>query len=374
MADPLEQRLAQLTLSLCSIPSVTGGERAICDHVERWAQGRFPGRTRRIGETLIVGRFDDPRPTLALVGHLDTVPGRPEDGPARIEGDRVIGLGSSDMKSGDAVMIALAEDLDLAALPYNLVLVFYDAEEGPYEENGLGPVLAQVPELSRVAFAIFLESCDNQLQMACMGSMHARVRFVGKRAHSARPWQGENAIHKAADLLAELGARERRRVVIEGFEYFEVVSATLAEGGRARNVVPERFELNLNYRFAPGKSLAQAEQELRALVGDRAEVEIVDRSPAGAVCAANPIYQQLQRISGAQAGPKQAWTDVGRFAAHGIDSVNFGPGLTSQAHQAGEFVPLANLADSYRMLRAFLEAPLAELAERAGPPPGVEPA
>ena len=364
MADPLEKRLADLTLELCSIPSVTGDETAICDHVERWARSRLPGRAvRRVGNTLIVGSFDDPRATIALVGHLDTVPGRPEDFPARLEGDRVVGLGSSDMKSGDAVMMALAEDLDLAALPYNVVFVFYDREEGPYEENGLGPVLEQMPEVARTSFAVFLESCNNELQMACMGSLHARVTFRGKPAHSARPWQGENAIYKAAGLLTELSARERRRVEIEGFEYFEVISATLAHGGRARNVVPESFELNLNYRFAPGKSLEQAEQELRAVVGERAEVEIVDRSPAGAVCATNPLYQQLRRVSGASAAPKQAWTDVGRFAAHGIDAVNFGPGLTSQAHQAGELVPVADIVESYRMLRAFLEAQPAEMPE-----------
>jgi len=203
----LAQRLAGLTLELCSIPSVTGDEKAICDHVERWSRPRFPGRTRRIGNSLIAGDFDDPRPTVALVGHLDSVPGRPEDFPARLEDDRVIGLGASDMKSGDAVMIALAEDLDLAALPYNVALVFYDREEGPYAENGLGRVLDELPELARVAFAIVLESCDNQLQMACMGSMHARVVFHGKRSHSARPWQGENAIYKAAPRTSRPGSR-----------------------------------------------------------------------------------------------------------------------------------------------------------------------
>jgi succinyl-diaminopimelate desuccinylase len=355
--DVLEKRLAELTLRLCAVPSVTGNEQALCGELERWARGLFPDHTRRIGNTLVIGRFDDPRPTVALVGHLDTVPGRPEDFPPRLEADRVIGLGSSDMKSGDAIAMALAEDLDLSALPYNLAFIFYDREEGPYEENGLGPVIASMPELARIAFAVILESSDNKLQMACMGSMHGKLTFRGKRAHSARPWQGENAIYKAAGLLSELQARPRHRVEVEGFEYFEVISATIAHGGTARNVIPEVFELNLNYRFAPGKSTAQAESELRALVGDRAEVEIVDSSPAGRVCASNPLYQQLKAITGAEEASKQAWTDVARFAVRGIDSINYGPGHCNQAHQAGEHVLTASLTDCYLKLRRFLETP-----------------
>jgi succinyl-diaminopimelate desuccinylase len=351
----LRDRLARLTLELCSIPSMTGDEEAICDRLQPWAEHHFPGHVRRFNHTLVAGTFQDPRPTVALFGHLDTVPPHPGDGAPRLEADRVVGLGSSDMKSGDAVMMALVEDLDRARLPYNLCVVFYEREEGPYDKNGLGPVLAAMPELEKIALAFALESTDNEVHVGCVGSMHARVTFRGKSAHSARPWAGENAIHKAAPLLAELGARERTRAVVDGFEFFEVVGATLAKGGRASNVVPESFELNLNYRFAPGKSPAQAEVELRALVGARAEVEIVDRSPAGRVCADNPLLRRFFALTGAAALPKQAWTDVGRLSAHGIDAVNFGPGLTSQAHQQGEYVPKDALALAYERMRAFLQ-------------------
>lgn len=355
--DELTRRLARSTLELCAVPSVTGDEKALCDLLEPALCRFFPGAVLRIGNTLVAGSLDDPRPMVALFGHLDTVPGRPGDGPARLDGDRVIGLGASDMKSGVAVMLALAEDLGIARLPCNPVFVFYDREEGPYEGNGLGPALAALPALGRAALAICLESSDLEIQVGCLGSLHGRVVFRGKAAHSARPWQGENAIHAAAGLLSELAASERRRVEVDGFEFFEVVCATQAAGGTARNVVPERFEVNLNYRFAPGKGLDQAADELVALVAGRAEVEIVDRSPAGRVCAGNPTFQKLLAVTGARASSKQAWTDVGRLSAHGIDAVNYGPGLTSQAHQAGEYVPAGNLARCYRALRGFLEAP-----------------
>lgn len=356
--DSLEQRLAAQTLELCRIPSVIGEERGLCDHLEARLAERFPSALRRVGNSLVAGTADDPRPTLALLGHLDTVAGHAGDPPPGIDGDRVVGLGASDMKGGLAVMLALAEDLDRARLPVNLVLVLYDREEGPYEDNGLGRVLASLPELRRTALALCLEPTDNEIQVGCVGGLHAAVTFRGKSAHSARPWQGENAIHKAGPFLAMLGTLPRRRVDVDGFEYFEVVSATLATGGRARNVVPDTMQLNVNYRFAPGRSLDQAESELLALVGGAAEVAIVDRSPSGRVCARNPHLRRLREVTSAKATSKQAWTDVARLSLHGIDAVNFGPGLTSQAHQAGELIPCSNLADGYRMLERFLREPL----------------
>ncbi len=356
MPTEIASRLATRTLELCSIPSVIGDERELCDRMEQWCQKHFPGAVRRVSHSLVAGRFDDPRPTVALVGHLDTVPVHPEDERPRIDGDRVFGLGASDMKGGIAVAMELVERLPLASLPWNVALILYEREEGPYELNGLGPVMAQMPELKRIGLGICMEPTDNEIQVGCVGGLHATVRFRGRSAHSARPWQGENAIHKAGTLLTELHARERKRVEVEGFEYFEVISATQAKAGRARNVIPESFELNLNYRFAPGKSLETAEQELRAFVGDRAEVEITDRSPSGRVCAQNPIYRHVASVTGAKATSKQAWTDVARFSVSGIDAVNFGPGFTAQAHQANEYASIEMLAKSYEMLRTFLES------------------
>ncbi len=349
-------RLGKLTLELCQIPSVTGNEKAICDWLEVWCQKQFGSLVRRISNSLVAGNLDDARPTVLLVGHHDTVPPHPDDGPARLESDRVIGRGASDMKSGVAVLMALVEDLDLDQLPYNIVVVLYEKEEGPYDENGLGPVLLAVPELKRASLAIVLESTSNEVQMGCMGSMHARLIFHGKSAHSARPWQGENAIHKAAPLLQKLAAHQRKRVEVGGLEFFEVMNITLAKGGSAANIVPDRFEVNVNFRFAPGRTIQEAELELQELAMGQAEIKIVDRSPAGKVCSDNPLLQKLVAIAKVSPTPKQAWTDVARLGVFGIDAVNYGPGLTSQAHQAGEYVLLKDLAYGYSTLRAFLES------------------
>ena len=153
--------------------------------------------------------------------------------------------------------------------------------------------------------------------------------------------------------MSELKARGRREVLASGYPFYEVMTATLANGGRARNVVPDRFELNLNYRFAPGKSLGQAQQDVREVVGDRATVHFTDLSPSGRVCADNPHFQKLLALTGAAAESKQAWTDVARFSEAGVDAVNFGPGESAQAHQAGESAPIAALGAAFDTLMKF---------------------
>ncbi|MBV9946900.1 MAG: succinyl-diaminopimelate desuccinylase, partial [Myxococcales bacterium] len=323
--------LGETLLWLCAIPSPIGEERALCDAVStRLAHGRAAAPGRRYSDSLVVplvrGR---PGPHVALVGHLDTV--RTENGPARIEAGRCFGAGASDMKSGLAVMIALAETLDLRAMGANLTLVFYAREEGPFAENELGPVLERDPELRAVDLAVCLEPSDNKLHLGCVGSVHATVTFAGRTAHSARPWEGENAITKAAGLLARLGAVRPEESVVEGLRYRTVTTVTQArDGGRGRNVVPDRFVLNVNHRFAPDRTLDDAVAAVRALVRGEADVEFTDRSPAARPSAQHPLVQALVASGVRAVEPKQAWTDVARFAAEGIAAVNFGPGENAQ--------------------------------------------
>jgi succinyl-diaminopimelate desuccinylase len=254
-------------------------------------------------------------------------------------------------------MMALAEDLPAAARGCDLALVFYAREEGPYLENELEDVLREASELKGASLACCLEPTDNTLQLGCVGSIHATVTFHGRAAHSARPWQGENAVHRAGALLAELHARAPREALSGGHRFREVLSCTRVEGGRARNVEPDRCALNLNFRFAPDKTLEAAAEELRAL-GARhgAEVELTDLSPACPAFGDNPLVRRLVERTGVAAEPKQAWTDVARLAVHGVPAVNLGPGATAQAHQRGEWIEVAALAAGYRLYEAFLRA------------------
>jgi succinyl-diaminopimelate desuccinylase len=180
------------------------------------------------------------------------------------------------------------------------------------------------------------------------------VTAHGRRAHSARPWQGENAIYAALPLLTRLAAFSRREVVVQGLPFYEVLVATMAQTDNSRNVVPDRFTLNLNYRFAPGKELATARAELLAFIGPDYSVEILDEAPAGSVRLSHPLLQSWLQQTGLPVEAKQAWTDVARLTALGLCAINFGPGDTAQAHQANESVAISALNVSYEALRQLL--------------------
>ena len=345
--------LTATLVDLIDVPSEIGDEGRLCTILsERLMATWGIDGVERMGNSLIVGKRSQ-RPLIALVGHIDTVPSQGQ-GPARIEAGRVIGLGSSDMKSGLAVMLHLLEAPSVRLGPYDVVGLFYDREEGPVDENGLEPVLQRAPWLADADFAIVLEPTDLELQVGCIGTINATVRFEGQSAHSARPWLGENAITKAGTWLNEMHGRVPESIIIDGLEFKEVFSVTTASGGIARNIIPAGFDLNLNYRFAPDKTLEEAEAKLREIAAAADQIEIVDRAPAGPVPHGNVHLERLATLSGAARTPKQAWTDVARLAQYGIPAVNYGPGETAQAHLAAESVAADNLSVVYEILHRFL--------------------
>jgi succinyl-diaminopimelate desuccinylase len=350
-------RLLDATLlDLCATPSPIGEERALCDSVQaRLAKLPLAASIRRYGDSIVVPVTRGRGSRVALVGHLDTV--RTENSPARIAGDRCFGAGASDMKSGLAVMIALAEAVPHEDIGCELTLVFYAREEGPFAENELGPVLERDPDLGLVDLAVCMEPSDNKLHLGCVGSIHATVTFEGRTAHSARPWEGDNAITRAADFLAEMRSLRPTESVLEGLTYRSMTTVTQArDGGRGRNVVPDCFVLNVNHRFAPDLTLEQARAGLLALVADRARVEFTDLSPAARPSANHPLVRALVAAGVRAVEPKQAWTDVARFAAFGVAAVNFGPGENAQAHQKDESTSLALVHEGYEIVARWLSS------------------
>ena len=351
------ERLGELLAWLCGIPSYTGEEERLCQELgERLSRLRLAAPPRRYGSSLFVPvTRGSGGPRIALCGHLDVV--RVEhDGPVRIEGDRLYGPGASDMKAGLALMLDLAEHDLGACAGVDLSLVFYAREEGPFLDNELELVLAGDPELGSVELGVCLEPSDNRLSLGACGSLHAEVRFSGRAAHSARPWLGDNAIHRAGALLCELGQLPARETVIDGLRYCTVTSATLAEGGQARNVVPEHFALNLNHRFAPSESIEQAQRAVEELVAGRAEIAWRDLCPPARPCAEHPLVVALAAAGVECVEPKQGWTDVARFAQHGVPAVNFGPGLSAQAHRRNEWASLTKLERGRTILVRWLQA------------------
>lgn len=356
MAGRSTTEMGDLLMDLLRMPCVTGEEGPIAD----WLAARYDGRAEsvvRVNNSVVVGDLSDPRPMVLLVGHLDVVPPTPIDLAVRREDGAIWGRGATDMKSGLVVAMDCFEDPELRAGAYNLVLVAYAGEEGPHAGNELGPLLQSVPHLCTAALAVVLEPTDLRVQLGCLGALHAEVTFHGRAAHSARPWHGENALTKAGTFLAELDRREPQDVEIDGLVYREVITATRAWTDpvrEARNVVPDRFTINCNYRFAPDKDEVQAEARLREWVGDRAQVEIVDRAPAGPPLRTDAVVERFLDALDVPVEPKQAWTDVARLTAMGVPALNFGPGLTAQAHQAGEYVRENHLLDARQALTKFI--------------------
>jgi len=357
MNDEVTVRLVETLLWLCLIPSPIGEEAELANAmVERLSRVPLASPPRRHGDSLVVPvTRGTGGPRIGLVGHLDVVR-TAHDGPPRVDGDKLYGPGASDMKSGLTLMLDMLEHGMDELRRADVTMIFYAREEGPYAENELGRVFAEDSDATNVDLAICMEPSDNKLSLGACGSIHARIVFEGHTAHSARPWQGENAIHKAGSLLVDLGKLEPRVWTIDGLSYRTVTSATMAEGGRGRNVVPDTFTLNLNHRFAPDTSLVEAQVYIDHLVAGRAQIEWMDLSPAAPPHGSHPLVVALRDAGVAGVEAKQAWTDVARFAAVGVPAVNWGPGEAAQAHQRNEWTSIPKLREGREILGRFFRA------------------
>jgi succinyl-diaminopimelate desuccinylase len=342
-------RLAERTLALVNIPSVSRAEADAMAYV----RSELPLEPVWSGDDVLfaTSKREAGRPLVLLVGHVDTVPAQ-GNLPGRIEDGVVIGLGASDMKGGVAVMLELAEWTLTGEQDLDLGFLFFTREELPADESPVPEFLATCPEALEADLVIVLEPTDNELHLGCVGNLSAQLTFRGVSAHSARPWTGENAIHKAAAALAPLAALEPLDVEVDGLVFHEVVSAVAIEGGIADNVVPDRCVARLNYRYAPGRSREQAEDRVRELARD-AEVEILGNSPPAHVVLDRPLVSRLREAGELAVRPKQAWTPVAQFAEAGLDAVNLGPGATRYAHRADEQVEAGELVRTFEALRLF---------------------
>jgi succinyl-diaminopimelate desuccinylase len=245
------------------------------------------------------------------------------------------------------VMIELA----LAGAPYGVL--FFPREELPFADTALTPLLQRAPDDTRCELAVVMEPTDNAIHAGCLGNLNATWSFHGRSGHSARPWTAENAIERAAEGVIALAAHPPRPVQFDGLEFVEVASVTKIAGGIAINVIPDRVDCHLNFRYAPGRSPEDAEARLAELTGGLGELDIHANAPSGAVCVADPLVQQLVAAGGLEVAPKQAWTPVAELTLAGIPAVNFGPGAPAQAHRRDESVEIAALVRCYEVLEAF---------------------
>lgn len=343
--------LLGLTAALVDIPSVSRDEGAIADHVEQRLRTFDHLAVERVDDN-VVARTDAGRGRrVVLAGHLDTVPPSGNEG-ARVDGDRLSGVGSTDMKGGLAVMLRLAEQAEAASV--DLTVCFYAGEEIADVYNGLRLLFAERPELVGGDVAVVLEPTNGRVEAGCQGTLRLQAVFRGARAHTARAWRGENAIHKAAEVLGRVAGFEAPVVTVDGLEYREALQVVHVEGGVAGNVVPDECVVVVNRRFAPTRTVDEAVEEVRAVLDGADDIDVVDAANAAHPRLTNPLVSELVGALGGEVRPKLGWTDVARFAHHAIPAVNFGPGDSELAHTPGEFVTADQLEACYSGLRAFL--------------------
>ncbi len=349
--------LLAATADLVAILSVSRHEAPMADHVEQVLR-RCPWlAVERVGDN-VVARTELARSARVVVaGHLDTVPPAGNETP-RIEGDVLFGLGSADMKGGLAVMLELATTTPEPAV--DVTWCFYRGEEIDRSENGLVYLFADRPELLAGDVAILCEPTGGLVEAGCQGSIRVRIELAGKRAHTARPQTGVNAIHRLGPLIAKVAAFEPRAVVIDGCEYVERLQVVAVEGGVAANVVPDRAAAVVNFRFAPDRDAEGAQRHLAGFFEEFLEHERKDRYEVLDVGSCAPPrldHPLLARLLGATGRPPRAklgWTDVATFSAHGVPATNFGPGDPELAHQADEHVDRAALEAAHAHLKAVL--------------------
>lgn len=345
----------ELTRELCDIESVSGNERELADEIEQ-ALRRMPHLEVLRDGDLVVARTDLGRARRVVVaGHIDTVPVN-GNLPTRVETedgvDYLWGRGTVDMKPGVAVALKLAAELTAPSV--DVTWLFYDHEEVTSDLNGLGRLARTRPELLAADFAILGEPTNGAVEGGCNGTMRFDVITRGRRAHSARGWMGENAIHKAAPVLALLADFQPETIEVDGLAYRENLNAVLIGGGVAGNVIPDECVVHVNYRFAPSRTPEQAEAAMRALFEPVGEFVLRDLSPGARPGLDDPLAQEFLAAVGREAKPKYGWTDVARFSALGIPAVNFGPGDPSLAHADDERVPLEQITACEDALRAWL--------------------
>lgn len=339
MTLDLTADVSDLLCALVDVESVSGHEGPLADLIEDALRRQPHLEVLRDGDA-VVARTHLGRDSRVLVaGHLDTVPVA-GNLPSRREGDRIYGRGACDMKGG--VAVALAAAALLREPRHDVTWIWYDHEEVAAELNGLGRLARTRPELLAGDFAVLGEPTGALVEGGCQGTLRFEITTAGTAAHSARGWLGHNAIHEAVDVLTRLRDYRPRRVAVDGLEYREGLNAVGISGGIATNVIPDRCTVVINFRFAPDRSLAEAEEHCREVFAGY-DLTFTDAAPAARPGLDRPAAREFLASVGGEPRAKYGWTDVARFAEFGIPAVNFGPGDPGKAHADDEFCPVADL-------------------------------
>jgi len=352
MTLDLDADAVSVTRQLVDIESVSHHEQEIADAVEAALTAYDHLTVTRRGHTVIARTELGRGERVVIAGHLDTVPLN-DNLPSRLDEEAGIlhGLGTCDMKGGDAVILRLAAHV--AEPVRDVTYVLYEAEEVDSVHNGLRKLAESDPDLLAADFAILMEPSNAGVEAGCQGTLRAEITTTGERAHSARSWKGVNAIHAAGDVLGRLRSYVARQPEIDGLSYHEGLNAVGIRGGVAGNVVPDECVVEVNFRYAPDRSGEEAEEFVRDFFHDF-DVVFTDNAPGALPGLDRPAAAAFIAAVGAEPQPKFGWTDVARFSELGVPAVNFGPGDPMFAHKQDEQVPVADILECERVLTAWL--------------------
>jgi acetylornithine deacetylase/succinyl-diaminopimelate desuccinylase-like protein len=290
------------------------------------------------------------RPRLLFSGHLDTVPKagtwRMRDG--QVEGGRLYGRGSTDMKAGCAAMLVAARRL---------------ADRGGFgilfttdEETVMAGAAAAVARghLAGVELVVIGEPTALRPCLGQKGVLQLRLETAGTSAHASMPWAGENAIARMGRLLAALkpyaGTTRRRATTL-------TASPDVIEGGVAMNVVADRCALQLDVRYAPTLTREQALKRIEAALR-KARVPYTLEPVhllAALRSAPTPAIQRLKRRSRRPFGFCDFATEAACFAPTGAAFLVLGPGEPHHCHVTDESVELAQVERAVGLYEAALD-------------------
>lgn len=376
MENTAEQSVIKSLLKECltdvlDIKSVSGEEKDLADFIEKWIADLNNFDCKRFGNCL-VAKTDVKKlqKRFILAGHIDTVPisTKTNNFPSFIDDNNNVWCrGSVDMKAGIAVMLTLMKlvDKNIDLLKSNITFVFYDNEEVEAKKNGLGIIVSQYPDLLQADAAILLEPTDNYIEGGCNGTLRFDISIKGKTSHSARPYKGDNAIHKLngiIQILNEWNKSNPHLITVDDLEYLESLNAVKIEGGIATNMIPDLVKVHINYRFAPNKTVDQAKEYLLNVFdslhlldnSSDYQIEWIDESSGARPGLNNPTIKGFVEfatsITQKQVKAKYGWTDVARFYSLNIPALNFSPGDPNLCHADNEHV---NLDDIVCNLKVF---------------------
>ncbi len=349
--------IVALCQEMIAIPSVSHDEENLASFVANHLS-QFPGiGISRVGNNVIARSALNRPSSVIIAGHLDTVPSDDNLVP-RFEAGRIYGLGSADMKSGLAVMLGLAEIA--GSFSADTTFIFYACEEVATSYSGLLEIEGVNPDVFRGDVAVLMEPTSSRIEAGCQGTMRVEIVIKGQRAHTARPWVGVNAIHRAAAVISRLAAADLGGSMIDSLQFRESLQVVKVHGGVANNVVPDLATIVINHRFAPNKTVEEAFGFVKALVEDLLDqdggdaVVLEEGVPGALPNLSDPFISRLREASSSVPNAKLGWTDVAFFAARGIPATNFGPGDPLLAHTKNEFVEVSEIESAFTIMRNVL--------------------